>query len=79
MKILGSTRLFIYTMTGTVPAQVPAEHVEAWVRGSVSWADTMLSSLKGSTVEETEISASELARLQAGETLTKRDHPGRQQ
>jgi len=69
------TRVWTYTMQGVVPVQVASQipvgmtldqYFEFLVRDSVSWKDSMLRHLNGSSVRVEIIAPEEFAKLQGG-------------
>lgn len=65
-KIIGATvRLWTYRAQGIAPANLPTEpgFLERAIRSSVCWNDGILSWLRGTDVQEQEISAGEAERL----------------
>lgn len=67
--IIGGTRVWTYVAQGVVPPNMPEHQIEAIVRASVSWSDTMLGFIKGSDVKVETLSADELARRTSGISL----------
>jgi hypothetical protein len=66
VKLIGeSTRIWTYKASGIIPTALPSPQVEGWVRAQIGWSDTMLSWIKGTAVQEEELSDDEVQALMA--------------